>query len=204
MHWSRHLLIFLMFLSLNQVGNTDELLPAEQAFAFDARLDGNQVRVRWTIADGYYLYRDKIQVEFDGEVRQVGALELPPGETIKDSILTGQAADLAVFKHRLDFSIPVEYQAGSRFTLIARGQGCNQPVGVCYPPITYRVSLPPELPTEPGFSPVPGEATEQGRLNPLASADQLRALLSAGCRRPIFSRLMTLLVYRSTALPETG
>ena len=180
MHWSRHLLIFLIFLSLHQAGNTDELLPAEQAFAFDARLDGNQVRVRWTIADGYYLYRDKIQIEFDGEVRQVGALELPPGETIKDSILTGQAADLAVFKHRLDFSIPVEYQAGSRFTLIARGQGCNQPVGVCYPPITYRVSLPPELPAEPGFSPVPGEATGQGRLNPLASADQLRALLSAG------------------------
>ena len=38
-----------------------KLLPAEQAFRLSARaLDAKTVEVRYNVADGYYLYRDKL------------------------------------------------------------------------------------------------------------------------------------------------
>ncbi len=43
--------------------NETDFLPPDVAFRVGARVDGNVVRVRWVIADGYYLYRPKIDVE---------------------------------------------------------------------------------------------------------------------------------------------
>ncbi len=43
--------------------NETDFLPPDVAFRVNARVDGNVVRVRWVIADGYYLYRHKIEVD---------------------------------------------------------------------------------------------------------------------------------------------
>ena len=40
---------------------TDELLEPEKAFRFSARADGGVVEVRFVIADGYYMYRNKFR-----------------------------------------------------------------------------------------------------------------------------------------------
>src|ERR1700739_742072 len=42
--------------------NETDFLPPDVAFRVGARIDGNALRVRWVIADGYYLYREKISV----------------------------------------------------------------------------------------------------------------------------------------------
>jgi thiol:disulfide interchange protein DsbD len=39
----------------------DDLLPPEQAFKFSARWSSRVARVRYRIADGYYMYRDKFR-----------------------------------------------------------------------------------------------------------------------------------------------
>ena len=42
------------------------LLPAEQAFRLSARvLDPSTLEVRYNIADGYYLYRDKLRMSVE-------------------------------------------------------------------------------------------------------------------------------------------
>ena len=41
----------------------DDLLPPEQAFAVTAERQGAQLRLTVTVADGYYLYRDRSRFE---------------------------------------------------------------------------------------------------------------------------------------------
>ena len=44
-----------------------ELLEPEQAFRFSARVaDAGHVEVRFAIADGYYLYRDRLRFSAEG------------------------------------------------------------------------------------------------------------------------------------------
>ena len=43
-------------------------MPADQAFQLRAQLDEEEgIELIWTIAPGYYLYRDKIVVTLDGQ-----------------------------------------------------------------------------------------------------------------------------------------
>ena len=42
--------------------NETDFLPPDVAFRVGAQADGDAVRVRWVIADGYYLYRAKMTV----------------------------------------------------------------------------------------------------------------------------------------------
>jgi thiol:disulfide interchange protein DsbD len=44
----------------------DDLLPPEQAFRFSAtQVDGQTVEVKFAIADGYYMYRERLSVAAD-------------------------------------------------------------------------------------------------------------------------------------------
>src|SRR6476620_6132101 len=43
-------------------------MPADQVFQLRAQLDAEEgIELTWTIAPGYYLYRDKIVVTLDGQ-----------------------------------------------------------------------------------------------------------------------------------------
>ena len=46
-------------MSLAQAGlfDDDELLPADEAFAFSAQVDGDHIRATWQLADGLGLHR---------------------------------------------------------------------------------------------------------------------------------------------------
>jgi len=56
-----------------------KLLPPEQAFRLSARaLDPQTIEARFDVADGYYLYRDRMQ--FRTEPVQAQAAVLPPGK----------------------------------------------------------------------------------------------------------------------------
>ena len=62
----------------------DDLLEPEKAFQISTRaLDERNVDVRFRIADGYYMYRDRFKFETaDGKV--LADVELPPGKLKKD------------------------------------------------------------------------------------------------------------------------
>ena len=67
-------LIFLCFVSLithSAVALTEkELLPPDQAFKISAKaLSSDQLEISWDIAEGYYLYRNKIQ--FTSKTEQI-------------------------------------------------------------------------------------------------------------------------------------
>ena len=107
-----------------------ELLPPERAFSFSARpLDAATVEARFAIANGYYLYRDKLKLRLEP-----GALAappvLPPGKFKQDEFF----GKVETYRGELGRALAA---AGPRRRAIgvvaAESQGCAD-VGVCYPP----------------------------------------------------------------------
>ncbi|MGB0722014.1 MAG: protein-disulfide reductase DsbD [Gammaproteobacteria bacterium] len=116
----------------------DELLAPEVAFAMQARVEGDEVVADWTIADGYYLYRDRFLALSQTPGISLGELDIPEGK-IKDDPAFGK---VAIFRKQVQVRIPI-YVDGPKprqLVLEAGSQGCAD-VGVCYPPHRKRITL---------------------------------------------------------------
>lgn len=124
-------LLILTFACASFGQDDDELLPAEQAFAFSSELDGGELVATWNIADGYYMYQDKFAAVSQTEGVEIGDLTLPPGTT-KDDPLFGE---VTVYTESVVVRIPLIADESVRTAkLEVWSQGCNEPIGVCYPP----------------------------------------------------------------------
>ncbi|MDH3279889.1 MAG: protein-disulfide reductase DsbD [Gammaproteobacteria bacterium] len=118
----------------------DELLEPEKAFAVSVQaLDSERLRVSWRIAEGYYMYRDKFRFAVAEGDATLAPAEFPTAIR-KDDEFFGQ---VEIYKHDVDIIVPVRRTPGAALDLAldAAGQGCNEPIGVCYPPITHRVNV---------------------------------------------------------------
>jgi thiol:disulfide interchange protein DsbD len=117
-----------------------ELLPLEQAFRLSAQvIDRASVEVSFDIADGYYLYRDKLA--FRAEQAVLGAADLPPGKMKKDEIF----GDVETYRGRLSVRLPLTATQGTPVALTVTSQGCAD-AGICYPPSEQTVTLDPGQP----------------------------------------------------------
>jgi thiol:disulfide interchange protein DsbD len=114
-------------------GSTDNLLEPEKAFRFSAStIEGGAVEVRFAIADGYYLYRERFRFEATGA--RLGKAEFPPGLLHKDEFFGEQQ----IYRKEVRIRVPVE--AAGDFDLKVTSQGCAD-VGVCYIPMESKASL---------------------------------------------------------------
>jgi thioredoxin:protein disulfide reductase len=124
--------------------SADNLLPAEQAFQFFANVkDANTLHVNWHIAEGYYLYREKIQLYLrEAQATKLGNFDIPHGKAMHDEAF----GDVEIFYHDLAFDVPLIRQSPAALVLNLQAgfQGCAER-GVCYPPMQQAVAL--NLPT---------------------------------------------------------
>jgi thioredoxin:protein disulfide reductase len=113
--------------------NETDFLPPDVAFRVAARIDGNVVKVRWVIADGYYLYRQKIEVRAESPDLVLSAPSLPPGTVKTDPYLGTQQ----VYFQQVEGVVPYSrIDAGAHpMQIKVTYQGCAE-AGLCYPPIT--------------------------------------------------------------------
>lgn len=158
----RWLLTLLLLLSCAARAGEPELLEPEKAFRFSARmLDANQIEVRYQIAPGYYMYRDKFQFSAEPARVALDASMLPPGKIKKDEFF----GEVQIYRGDMRFVLPLT-MAGEpvpRFTLKAVSQGCAD-LGVCYPPLEQHAeitrvafsSAPAGTDTSPFLRPAPG------------------------------------------------
>lgn len=117
----------------------DDLLDPNEAFALQAEaLGADRIQVEWTIADSYYMYRDKIRLRSETEGITLGEPQIPRGKVKQDEFF-GQVETL---RHRVRIEVPIQRAAGAPSTLklTAHSQGCAD-VGVCYPPLTQHAVL---------------------------------------------------------------
>ncbi|MDN5679838.1 MAG: protein-disulfide reductase DsbD, partial [Ewingella sp.] len=110
-----------------------QFVPVDQAFDFDFQQQGPNLKLNWTIRDGYYLYRDKI--ELVGDQAQLAAFILPKGLEHHDEFF----GDTQVYEKQLNLSVPLR-QASGQASLKVSYQGCAV-AGFCYPPETRIIPL---------------------------------------------------------------
>ena len=114
----------------------EQLLPEEQAFDVIVNVEGNALTVNWIIAEGYYMYRDKFSIESATPGVQVADISIPPGTIENDP----EFGEVEVYFYNADLSTSLSGRSGP-VELIIKGQGCNKPVGVCYPPLTRNFTV---------------------------------------------------------------
>jgi thiol:disulfide interchange protein DsbD len=129
----KRLLILLALLVGAHGATAAELLEPEQAFRFSARpLDNGEVEVRFAIADGYYLYRDRLR--FSAEGARLGPPELPAAIPHKDEFF----GEMPIYRGTVSVRLPV--QGSGPFELKVVSQGCAD-AGVCYVPMESKARL---------------------------------------------------------------
>ncbi|WP_299494908.1 protein-disulfide reductase DsbD [uncultured Shewanella sp.] len=118
---------------LNFLKSEPELLPVDQAFAMDFKQEGNQVNIRFVIAKGYYLYRDKLT--FSATNADIENIALPKGKTHFDDYFGEQQV-------YYDFvTLPITLtDAKNNGLLNITFMGCAEDK-LCYPPTTRDIPL---------------------------------------------------------------
>jgi thiol:disulfide interchange protein DsbD len=180
----RHLFIFLLVLFAgfaqaapgNPFETKPDFLPVGKAFTFTSeRLESGETQLYWQIADGYYLYKQRMK--FDGLAEKP---VLPQGEAHSDEFFGEQE----VYRQGLEVKIP----AGVTGQVKLGWQGCAD-AGLCYPPQSISVDL--------GGNPAVA-ATAEAQDQSLASGLQQRSL---GWSLLVFFGLGLLLAFAPCSLP---
>ena len=113
-------------------------LPPDKAFRFSARLvDAQTVEARFMIAEGYYLYRDKIHFAIEPAAAGLTVPRLPEGR-IKEDQFFGR---VETYRGGVVVNLAVkDPKPGQQIVIAAESQGCAD-IGICYPPTVQRVTL---------------------------------------------------------------
>lgn len=145
----------------------EEFLDPEQAFAFAVEKQDGSLALRWTIADKYYLYRDRVKVSLEDAQGQAIPLDfsIPPGEIKQDAFF----GEVRVFHQALAVDVPLPSGHSGKAKLNVEYQGCAE-AGLCYPPQKYQESL--QLAAAPQPTPVLGKALDQLGKPPSAALAQ--------------------------------
>ncbi|NKF49161.1 protein-disulfide reductase DsbD [Shewanella sp. WXL01] len=112
-----------------------ELMPVNEAFLFEYKQQGNQLKISWVIADGYYMYRDKLKFAADGA--EIGEIDLPRGEMHNDEYFGEQE----VYYSFVNIPIALK-EASKEATFTVTFMGCAEGK-LCYPPTKRQVILEP-------------------------------------------------------------
>jgi thiol:disulfide interchange protein DsbD len=107
-----------------------EFLDTRQAFRLSARMEGRDAVIRFRIAPGYYLYRDKLRITVEPAGAAAAPASLPRGGIRKDEFF----GRVEVYHDDVALRLPLRPDAArGRLRIRVRSQGCAE-AGVCYPP----------------------------------------------------------------------
>ena len=173
------ILALLLALCLHGFAAAQDLLPPEVAFKFSARaLDANTLEVRYQIADGYYMYRDKFKFTAEPATVGLGAAQFPKGE-IHDDEFFGK---VETYRKEVRIRLPFTRDAATdRLKLAVTSQGCAD-VGVCYVPQLQTAAI--ELPAAGTASAVSASSAEAegapGAASVIGEEARFERLLASG------------------------
>ena len=117
--------------------HAQDFLDPEQAFVLSVRIvDGKTLEATWKIADGYYLYHERLGLKIEGAGPTLGPLEIPRGKTKFDENFGHE-----VETHRGSVTVRAALSGVTGpFVVIGRSQGCADQ-GLCYPPQEQRTTV---------------------------------------------------------------
>ncbi|HTQ75079.1 MAG TPA: protein-disulfide reductase DsbD [Burkholderiales bacterium] len=111
-------------------GAGDDLLEPDKAFRlFVQAIDAGTAEVRFRIADGYYLYRDRFRFAAEPASVALGSPRFPEGEIHEDKFFGKQVT----YRREVRILLPLKAGVADKIRLTVTSQGCAD-VGVCYIP----------------------------------------------------------------------
>ncbi|HMA10453.1 MAG TPA: protein-disulfide reductase DsbD [Steroidobacteraceae bacterium] len=118
-----------------------KILPPDEAFLVAATMpDAQTVKFDYTLTADTYLYRDKLAfvVKSPADVK-ISKIDTPAGD-VKDDPTFGRTE---VYHQNFPASVTLSraIAAGEQLVLEAAWQGCNEAVGICYPPTRRAFTL---------------------------------------------------------------
>ena len=166
--------------------SADDLLEPEKAFRFSARaLDATTIEVRYAIAEGYYLYRDRFKFAVEPAGAGLGKPQFPRGEVHDDAFFGKQE----IYRKEVRVRLPVDAASpsgGERIKLLATSQGCAD-AGVCYTPQMQSADIRLIAASAGDVFPGRSDASTPGAAFPAASAasasndeDRFTSVLESG------------------------
>lgn len=130
------LLALMLGLGFSQAARADDFLDPEQAFKLSVELTGDrQVRLRFDIAPGYYMYRDQFKLDLDGGT--LGPIQWPTPKRKFDETFN---KEVETYRERLTLDVPITAAGNAPVHLVLTGQGCADK-GLCYPPLSSDLML---------------------------------------------------------------
>ncbi len=224
--WQRSVLqLFVLcaaFLALS-VAFAQDFLEPEKAFPVQIQTISGRPVVVFEVADGYFLYRDKLSVILPESAQKNGlslVAGVPRGKTKFDENLGKEVETL-----RGQVRVALEFTGGLPEFISVNSQGCAD-AGLCYPPMTQTLALRGEASGardftksvlgaaanriglgRPDTGPSNGTAEDEQKTVPRVSADQagdLAAQLAGGqfwLVLPVFFGLGLLLAFTPCVLP---
>ena len=140
--WYHHITILLLAgwsmtgWAADLFSSEEEFLDVDQAFQLQAQSNSNQeILLTWSIADGYYLYRERTSVTAQNAELQLGETQLPDGKEKHDEFF----GDVEIYERSLVATVPVLDSNGTANIQVTY-QGCAH-AGLCYPPVKKSFSL---------------------------------------------------------------
>jgi thioredoxin:protein disulfide reductase len=190
----RRLLFLAVLLPALQVAHalgTDDLLEPDKAFRFSAKaLDASTVEIRYVIADGYYLYRERFRFAVEPATVKLGTPQFPAGEVHQDQFF----GRTETYRRELRIRVPVQAAGAGRMKFSVTSQGCAD-IGVCYVPLVQSAdirlaSATGALPSilgkgeTPAYSPAPAPAaaaagSDESHFSGVLESGRLPAIVAA-------------------------
>jgi thiol:disulfide interchange protein DsbD len=157
-------------------GAEDDILDPDEAFKISYDSQPGLFKVSWDIAEGHYLYRDKMQITTDEPGINSNPLVMPQGDAKDDPIFN---KTLYVFHNLADVALPYQYNdsGDKEVTFKVKYQGCSEISGICYPPQTkkFTVKLSPISEAQAAAS-----QQEAGLSEPVSEQDEIANALRSG------------------------
>ncbi len=151
----KQFLILLACLGILQTSfaQDEELLAPEKAFSLQARVENNAVIAEYTIAPGYYMYREAFRFDLETDGVTFGEASVPDGMIKHDDFF----GDVEIYRDSVAIKLPVLAEGAStpaQIKIKTTGQGCAD-MGVCYPPLYQTLSM--NMASSASVSPQPYE-----------------------------------------------
>jgi len=172
-------------------GGQDDILDPDDAFQISHDAQPGQFKVNWVIAEGHYLYRDKVQITTDESEVNSKPLVMPPGDSKDDPIFN---KTLYVFHNFADATLPYTYDGNGDkdVTFKVKYQGCSEVSGICYPPQTKKFTVKISPFSAAQATTIDQQATTSSE--PVSEQDQITNALRSG------NTIITLLIFFGAGL----
>lgn len=144
---SKFISIFFLLFSQLALASTS-YLPVNDAFALSWQRSGDNLELRWSIAEDYYLYDKRLKVDGGLSLKKLTA-SVPKSDPY--------FGEVKVYRNELVVNVAIDANAGSA---IIGYQGCAD-AGLCYPPQKVTVDWPAKAEKTTQVSEIEAEVVSQ-------------------------------------------